>query len=58
VNSVGVVGSIKRDSKIIEVNPVSFFGVALGFLNLADHTRIHGRTTPFRLSKRVKKARV
>jgi hypothetical protein len=55
-DSVGIVGSIKCYCKAAEVNPVPFLGVALGFLNFANHARIHGNSTPFELSKRMQKS--
>jgi hypothetical protein len=44
-----VIGPIKGYRKGTEMNAVFFLGVALGFLNLSDHARIHGCTTPFGL---------
>jgi hypothetical protein len=39
---MGVVGSVKGYGEAVEVNPIPLFGVAFGFLNFANHARVHG----------------
>jgi hypothetical protein len=38
---VGVVFAIKGELKALELESISFFSVAFGFLNLADHPIVH-----------------
>jgi hypothetical protein len=38
---VGIVIAIKSELKLLELKPMSFFSIALGFLNLADHPIVH-----------------
>jgi hypothetical protein len=38
---VGVVIAIEGELKSLELESMSFFSIALGFLNLADHPIVH-----------------
>jgi hypothetical protein len=38
---VGVVIAIESKLKLLELKSIAFFGIALGFLNLADHPIVH-----------------
>jgi len=40
-NFVGIVIAIKGELKPLELETVSFFSIAFGFLNLADHPIVH-----------------
>jgi hypothetical protein len=38
---VGVVFPVEGDPEVFEVNPISFFSVPFGFLDLTDHPIVH-----------------
>jgi len=38
---MGVVLSINVNRKRLEVETMAFFGIAFGFFDLADHSRVH-----------------
>ena len=47
ISGVDVVLASKRRLETSELNPLGFFCVTLGFCDLIDHARIHGRYTPY-----------
>jgi hypothetical protein len=54
--SVRVVRAIKCYGKTAKMNPIPLFGVALGFLNFANHARVHGLRSPFNHCERMQKS--
>jgi hypothetical protein len=48
---VGIVIAIKSKLKLLELKPVSFFSIALGFLNLADQPIVHDYSPFYKMQK-------
>jgi hypothetical protein len=46
-NIMGVVIAIKGKLELFKLKTVSFFSIALGFLNFADHSIVHVLLSPF-----------
>jgi hypothetical protein len=53
-NVMGVVVAIKRKLELFELKTVSFFSIALGFLNLADHPIVHVFISFFNIYKKAR----
>ena len=47
ISGVDIVLASKGCLETGELNPFGFFCIALGFCDLIDHARIHGRYTPY-----------
>ena len=50
IHGVGIVLPIQCHSKLFEMKAATFLGITLGFFNLANHSRVHGRVSPFKIS--------
>jgi hypothetical protein len=49
-NSMGIILPIHCHSELFEMKALTFLGIALGLIDLANHSRIHGRVSPFKIS--------
>ncbi len=47
VSGMDIVLASELGFETSELNPLGFFCVTLGFCDLIDHARIHGRYTPY-----------
>jgi hypothetical protein len=45
---MSVVLPIHCHGKLLEMKTLPFLSVALGLINLTNHTRVHGRVSPFK----------
>ena len=47
-HGMSVIFPIHCHGKLLEMKTLPFLSVALGLVNLANHTRVHGQVSPFK----------